>query len=155
MVHSHASGFAGARQNPDAIAHRTILDLGAEHTWEYCDKHVDPHDPDAYQLASVVGGPARPQPGAEGNGSRSALRPWPLHRRHRGVHGGSVAHCLLHPGMITKPVRHRSTTEIWFVLGGHGEFRRSPRNADGWTTRLRYGTCVDIEAGEAFQFRAS
>ena len=27
MVHSHASGFAGARQNPNAVGHWTVLDL--------------------------------------------------------------------------------------------------------------------------------
>ena len=27
MVHSHASGFVGARQNPDTVGHRTVLDL--------------------------------------------------------------------------------------------------------------------------------
>ena len=27
MVHSHASGFVGARQNPATIGHRTVLDL--------------------------------------------------------------------------------------------------------------------------------
>ena len=27
MVHSHASGFVGARQDPDTVGHRTVLDL--------------------------------------------------------------------------------------------------------------------------------
>ena len=27
MVHSHTSGFAGARPDPDTVGHRTVLDL--------------------------------------------------------------------------------------------------------------------------------
>lgn len=67
----------------------------------------------------------------------------------------SVAHCALHSGRATAAVRHRTVHEIWFVLGGHGALWRKPRQSEGWVTPLRYGVCVDIEAGEAFQFRST
>ena len=65
---------------------------------------------------------------------------------------GSVAHCLLPAGRTSACVRHRKVTEIWFVTGGHGALWRKPASGDGWEVPLRYGVCVDIDAGEAFQF---
>jgi mannose-6-phosphate isomerase-like protein (cupin superfamily) len=71
------------------------------------------------------------------------------------VAGGSIAHCTLRPGAVSKPVRHESVNEIWFVLGGHGALWRLSPRGEGWVTPLRHGVCVDIEAGEAFQFRST
>jgi hypothetical protein len=62
---------------------------------------------------------------------------------------GSMAHFRLPPGQVSKPVRHRTVEEIWYVLSGHGEMWRA-----GTVTPLHAGICVTIPVGVPFQFRA-
>lgn len=64
--------------------------------------------------------------------------------------GGSMAHFRLPAGRTSGPVRHRTVTEIWYILAGQGEMWRA-----GEVTPLRPGLCLSIPAGVAFQFRAT
>lgn len=66
--------------------------------------------------------------------------------------GGGMAHCTFPPGAVSRPVRHRTVEEVWFVLSGSAEFwRRAAGRQDlrvvGPEDSLR------ILAGSAFQFR--
>jgi mannose-6-phosphate isomerase-like protein (cupin superfamily) len=63
---------------------------------------------------------------------------------------GSMAHFRLPPGTVSRPVRHRTVEELWYVLSGTGQMWRS----DLGTAALAAGTCLTIPPGTAFQFRA-
>ena len=71
------------------------------------------------------------------------------------VAGGSVAHFQLGAGETSKAIVHRTVEEVWFFLGGRGEFWR--RAADGREETVEVGpdVSIDIEVGTAFQFRAT
>ena len=67
--------------------------------------------------------------------------------------GGSMAHFTLAPGRVSRAVRHRTVSEIWFVLGGRGEMWRG--DGDGGSVDvLEPGVCLTIPAGTPFQFRS-
>ena len=69
------------------------------------------------------------------------------------VAGGSMAHFTLAPGRVSRAVRHRTVSEIWFVLGGRGEMWRG--DGDGGSVDvLEPGVCLTIPAGTPFQFRS-
>jgi len=68
--------------------------------------------------------------------------------------GGSMAHFRLGPGQVSRAVRHRTVEEIWYVLAGQGEMWRAA-GAHEAVTPLAPGTCLSIEPGVAFQFRAA
>ena len=66
------------------------------------------------------------------------------------VDQASMAHFELEPGATTYAVKHRSISELWFVVAGSGTLWR-----DGiGKTPLRPGVALALEAGVAFQFRA-
>jgi mannose-6-phosphate isomerase-like protein (cupin superfamily) len=67
--------------------------------------------------------------------------------------GGSMAHFRLGPGQVSRAVRHRTVAEIWYILSGHGAMWRSAGGQEA-VTSLAPGTCLSIEPGTAFQFRA-
>ena len=50
---------------------------------------------------------------------------------------------------MTRPVRHRTVEEIWYVLSGDGEVW-----VDNAIKRMDAGSTVIIPTGAAFQFRA-
>jgi mannose-6-phosphate isomerase-like protein (cupin superfamily) len=67
---------------------------------------------------------------------------------------GSMAHFELGPKETSVPVRHRTVSEIWYVLRGRGlMWRRLPVGDEG-EVELRTGTCVTIPVGTDFQFRS-
>ncbi len=68
--------------------------------------------------------------------------------------GGSMAHFRLAAGQVSRAVRHRTVDEIWFILSGRGEMWRSAGGRDD-IAALVPGTCLTIEAGTCFQFRAA
>src|SRR5690242_796237 len=37
------------------------------------------------------------------------------------VNGGSMVHCSLAPGAVTRAIRHRSVEEVWLCLAGRGQ----------------------------------
>jgi len=65
---------------------------------------------------------------------------------------GSMVHCRLPPGAVSKAVRHRTVEEIWYVLAGRGELWRS-RGQREEITPLEPGTAHTIPLGTTFQFR--
>ncbi|HKB83366.1 MAG TPA: cupin domain-containing protein [Burkholderiales bacterium] len=67
---------------------------------------------------------------------------------------GSMAHFELAGGRASKPIRHRTVDEIWFVLSGRGEMWRS-RDEREDVVALQPGVCITIPAGTHFQFRAT
>jgi len=67
--------------------------------------------------------------------------------------GGSMAHFCLPAGQVSRAVRHVTVEEIWYVLGGSGDFWRAQDGRDE-IVPLAAGVCLTIPVGTAFQFRA-
>ncbi|WP_051581634.1 cupin domain-containing protein [Pseudonocardia acaciae] len=68
------------------------------------------------------------------------------------VRGGGMALCTLPAGAVSRPIRHRTVDEVWFVLAGRADFWRA---ADGREEVRAVGAedSLRILAGTAFQFR--
>jgi mannose-6-phosphate isomerase-like protein (cupin superfamily) len=72
------------------------------------------------------------------------------------VGGGSLVHCALPPGLVTRAVRHRSVEEVWLCLAGHGQvWRHSPEAGEDDIVDFEPGVSLSIPAGTHFQFRAT
>lgn len=71
-----------------------------------------------------------------------------------GLSAGSMAHFTLHPGHVSKAVRHRTVEEIWFILGGEGEMWRRQEGKHA-TLDLTPGISLTIPVGTEFQFRST
>ena len=74
-----------------------------------------------------------------------------------GVQHHSVCEAVVHPGQVSRPVRHRSVEESWYVLEGEGEVWRCPPGADPAsvaTVRIGPGDALVIPPGFGFQVRA-
>jgi mannose-6-phosphate isomerase-like protein (cupin superfamily) len=67
---------------------------------------------------------------------------------------GSMVHCTLPAGGVTRAVQHRSVDELWFCLGGAGQLWRRGPDAEE-TVDLAAGVAVSLPVGTAFQFRAT
>jgi mannose-6-phosphate isomerase-like protein (cupin superfamily) len=70
------------------------------------------------------------------------------------AHGarGSMAHFLLPPGAVSKPVAHHTVEEVWLVLSGEGRMWRK-LGGEETILDLRPGLSLVIPAGAHFQFR--
>ncbi len=66
--------------------------------------------------------------------------------------GGSMVHCRLPPGGVTKPVAHRSVEELWYVLAGRGELWRAQEDREEVVPLLPHSAHT-IPLGARFQFR--
>ena len=66
--------------------------------------------------------------------------------------GGSMAQFDLLPGMISKPVEHRTVYEIWYFLSGQGEFWRQQGDREE-IVQVDANVCITIPMGTKFQFR--
>jgi mannose-6-phosphate isomerase-like protein (cupin superfamily) len=66
---------------------------------------------------------------------------------------GGMAHFELGPGKTSKPFRHRTVEEIWYILGGRGQMWRQ-QDGRSEIVDLDAGTCISIPVGTYFQFRA-
>lgn len=77
-----------------------------------------------------------------------------VHELLRGTNrpGGSTAHCSLAPGGISRPIRHRTVDEVWFVLGGRAEFWRAVADQED-LREVGPEDSLRIIAGTVFQFR--
>lgn len=77
-----------------------------------------------------------------------------------GRHGAtrcSVVEVVLPAGAISRPVRHRTVEEVWYVLAGSGAVWRCPPDADppeAPAVAVAPGDALVIPTGWAFQFRA-
>jgi len=71
------------------------------------------------------------------------------------VAGGGLAHFELGPGQVSIAQKHRTVSEIWYVIAGLGTMWR--RSAEGVETEidLRPSTALTIPVGTAFQFRST
>jgi mannose-6-phosphate isomerase-like protein (cupin superfamily) len=65
---------------------------------------------------------------------------------------GSFSHCTLPKGCISRAVRHRTVSELWYFTEGEGELWR--RLGD-WeeTVRVESGVSITIPVRTSFQFR--
>ncbi len=61
----------------------------------------------------------------------------------------SLVEVQLAAGAISRPIRHRTVEEIWFVLEGRGEVWQ-----DGNLVAIEPGSRLVIRTGAPFQFRA-
>ena len=65
----------------------------------------------------------------------------------------STAHFTLVPGAVSKATKHKTITEIWFIISGSGRiWRQSEAGED--VVELTPGASMMIPVGTAFQFRA-
>ena len=70
------------------------------------------------------------------------------------LRGGSLVHCSLPPGGVTRAVRHRSVEELWYFLSGAGQVWRKGEGAEE-ITDVRPGAALSIPLGIQFQFRTT
>jgi mannose-6-phosphate isomerase-like protein (cupin superfamily) len=68
------------------------------------------------------------------------------------LRGGSLVHCSLPAGGVTRAVRHRSVEELWYFLSGAGQVWRRSGAAEE-VTDVRPGAALTIPLGTQFQFR--
>ena len=69
------------------------------------------------------------------------------------LHGGSMAHFTLPPGKVSVAVAHHTVEEIWFFLGGRGEFWRR-QDGHEEVVPVEAGVSLTIPVGTAFQCHA-
>ena len=69
------------------------------------------------------------------------------------MEGGSMVHCRLAPGKVTRAVRHRTVEEMWHCVGGRGQLWRSTGGTQD-VTALKPGVSCSIRTGVSFQFRS-
>jgi mannose-6-phosphate isomerase-like protein (cupin superfamily) len=64
---------------------------------------------------------------------------------------GSMVHCTLPPGAISKAVKHRTVEELWFTLSGKGQVWRK---LGDWEeiVDVEPGWSLTIPTGASFQF---
>jgi mannose-6-phosphate isomerase-like protein (cupin superfamily) len=70
-----------------------------------------------------------------------------------GLAGGSMAHFELGVGEVSRAQRHRTVSEIWYVLRGLGRMWRQQEGPDAREIDLRPGMALTIPVGTSFQFR--
>jgi len=62
---------------------------------------------------------------------------------------GSMVHAALERGAVSRPVKHRTVEEVWYVVSGSGQIA-----VGGDIVSVRAGSSVLIPTGTPFQFRA-
>ncbi|WP_347313400.1 cupin domain-containing protein [Defluviimonas sp. SAOS-178_SWC] len=65
---------------------------------------------------------------------------------------GNMIHSTVPPGQINRATVHRTVSEFWYVLEGHGEIWRR-NGAEEKITCLVPGVSIDIPVGTVFQYR--
>ena len=74
-----------------------------------------------------------------------------------GASKSSLVEVTLEPGEVSRPVRHRTVEEAWYVLGGFGRVWRCPPEADPESIPhidVSPGDALVIPIGWGFQFSA-
>jgi mannose-6-phosphate isomerase-like protein (cupin superfamily) len=66
---------------------------------------------------------------------------------------GSMVHCRLAPGEVSRAVRHRTVEEVWYCVAGRGQFWCSADGADE-IVDVEPGVALSIPLGTSFQYRA-
>ena len=83
----------------------------------------------------------------------SEIRPLVVARQ--GAEKSSLVEVTLGPGEVTRPVRHRSVEEVWYVLEGAGQVWRCPPDAapdSVGPVDVSRGDALVIPTGWSFQF---
>jgi len=97
-------------------------------------------------------GRASPEPDAIApDGSEIRLLAAPAH----GATRASLCEVRLGPGAVSRPVRHRSVEEIWYVITGRGQVWRCPPDSAADPIDVSPGDTLVIPTGWRFQFRAA
>lgn len=65
---------------------------------------------------------------------------------------GGLTHCILHPGCVSRAIRHSTADLLWYVVSGRGEVWRRHDGTEQ-VDFLEPATSVAIPCGTAFQFR--
>jgi len=66
----------------------------------------------------------------------------------------SLVEVRLAPGLVSRPVRHRTVEEIWYFVAGRGRVWRRPPGGEGETREVGPGDALRIPTGWEFQFAA-
>ena len=69
----------------------------------------------------------------------------------------SMVEVSIPPGAVSRPVRHRTVEEAWYIIAGRGRVWRCPPDADPQdvaAVTVVPGDALVIPTGWAFQFRA-
>ena len=78
-------------------------------------------------------------------------------QRH-GTQNASVVEVTLAAGQVSRPVRHRTVEEVWYILEGAGQVWRCPPEANpdpAMIAPVAPGDALTIPTGWRFQFSAS
>lgn len=68
----------------------------------------------------------------------------------------SLVEVRLAAGLVSRPMRHRTVEEIWYVTGGRGRvWRSAPGDLQGETVTVRPGDAIRIPTLWSFQFAAA
>lgn len=92
--------------------------------------------------------------------SRTAPDGSQVHLLLDGRHGAtrcSMVEVSIAAGAVSRPVRHRTVEEVWYVLAGSGQVWRCPPGmpaSDAASIAVSPGAAVAIPTGWSFQFRA-
>ena len=70
------------------------------------------------------------------------------------VEGGSMCHCTLPPGEVSKAVAHRTVEELWYCISGKGQVWRKQGNVEA-VVDFSPGVSLSIPTGTTFQFRST
>jgi mannose-6-phosphate isomerase-like protein (cupin superfamily) len=76
----------------------------------------------------------------------------------QGVTKSTLVEVTLAPGEVTRPVRHQTVEEIWYVLEGAGKVWRCPPDAvpeNSPSVTVSIGDALVIPTGWSFQFSAN
>ena len=68
------------------------------------------------------------------------------------LEGGSMVHCTLNPGQVSRAVAHRTVEELWYVLEGAGQVWRR-LGGEERIVDVFPGASLSIPVGAHFQFR--
>src|SRR5262245_38718120 len=72
-----------------------------------------------------------------------------------GATRASVCEVRLAAGAVSRPVRHRTVEEIWYVTAGRGHVWRRPPGGTPGPIEVSAGDTVVIPTGWSFQFSAA
>ncbi len=67
---------------------------------------------------------------------------------------GSMVHCTLGPGAVSKAVAHRTVEEVWYFLEGAGQMWRRQGDEER-IVDVGPGVSLSISVGVHFQFKAT
>ncbi len=73
----------------------------------------------------------------------------------QGAARASVCEVRLAPGTVSRPVRHRTVEEIWYVTSGSGRVWRCPPGGTAEPIEVTAGDTLVIPTGWSFQFSAA